>query len=208
MQKRIWFLVLTLTLLQLSRLFGLWLTAYMSGLGGVVDTLFQTAWMGLLTVLLLAAGGQEGRVPLLPRPFGKGDVALSAAVAAFFLLTALIRLPEGTPGLLFLIYGALITPIFEEMLFRGRVWGALEGYGERRAWLGSALLFGLWHLGYVPSILWRTALLGHPVPPLEAAAWKLLTGGAFGLLFGAARYRQGSIWRALLLHVAVNSLGS
>lgn len=112
------------------------------------------------------------------------------------------------PGLLSLACGALLTPLFEELLFRGWVWRALERYGEKAAYLGSAALFGLWHLGYVPSILWRTALLGHPAAPLEAAVWKVLAGTAFGLLFGGARYKSGRICPSLLLHMAVNTFGS
>ena len=112
------------------------------------------------------------------------------------------------PGLLSLACGALLTPLFEELLFRGWVWRGLERHGQRAAYLGSAALFGLWHLGYVPSILWRTALLGRPAAPLEAAAWKVLAGTVFGLLFGAARYKSGRICPSLLLHMAVNTFGS
>lgn len=119
-----------------------------------------------------------------------------------------LRLPEGGPGLLSLASGALLTPLFEELLFRGWVWRGLERHGQRAAYLGSAALFGLWHLGYVPSILWRTALLGRPAAPLEAAVWKVLAGTAFGLLFGAARYKSGRICPSLLLHMAVNTFGS
>ena len=56
--------------------------------------------------------------------------------------------------------------------------------------------------------LWRAALLGQPAPPLEAAAWKVLAGTVFGLLFGAARYKSGRICPSLLLHMAVNTFGS
>lgn len=113
-----------------------------------------------------------------------------------------------SPGRGSLASGALLTPLFEELLFRGWVWRALERYGEKAAYLGSAALFGLWHLGYVPSILWRTALLGRPAAPLEAAVWKVLAGTAFGLIFGAARYKSGRICPSLLLHMAVNTFWS
>ena len=35
------------------------------------------------------------------------------------------------PGLLSLACGALFTPLFEELLFRGWVWRGLEGHGLR-----------------------------------------------------------------------------
>ena len=46
-----------------------------------------------------------------------------------------------------MLLAACLVPI---QLFRGWVWRALEPYGPRRAWLGSSVLFGLWHLGYDP----------------------------------------------------------
>ena len=47
-----------------------------------------------------------------------------------------------------------------------------------------------------------------PAAPLEAAAWKVLAGTVFGLIFGAARYKSGRICPSLLLHMAVNTFGS
>ena len=133
-------------------------------------------------------------------------IALICNIIVLYLVPAAVL--SGGPGLLGLACGALLTPLFEELLFRGWVWRALERYGEKAAYLGSAALFGLWHLGYVPSILWRTALLGRPAAPLEAAVWKVLAGTVFGLIFGAARYKSGRICPSLLLHMAVNTFGS
>lgn len=43
------------------------------------------------------------------------------------------------------LYGAVLAPISEELLFRGYVLRALRPYGKRFAILGSAILFGLFH---------------------------------------------------------------
>ena len=209
MTKRLLGITAGLALLQGLRLGGLWLLVYGPGRGSLADSLYQAAYMGLASVLLLAAGRRTGvAFGLLPRPGHRRELLAGGAAEVFFLVTALLRLPEGGPGLLGLACGALLTPLFEELLFRGWVWRGLEGRGEKAAYLGSAALFGLWHLGYVPSILWRTALLGRPAAPLEAAVWKVLAGTVFGLLFGAARYKSGRICPSLLLHMAVNTFGS
>ena len=119
-----------------------------------------------------------------------------------------LRLPEGGPGLLSLACGALLTPLFEELLFRGWVWRGLEGRGDLASCLGSPPELGPCHPRHASSIMRRTALLGRPAAPLEAAVWKVLAGTAFGLLFGAARYKSGRICPSLLLHMAVNTFGS
>lgn len=43
------------------------------------------------------------------------------------------------------LYGAVLAPISEELLFRGYILRALRPYGKRFAILGSAILFGLFH---------------------------------------------------------------
>jgi membrane protease YdiL (CAAX protease family) len=75
----------------------------------------------------------------------------------------------------------LVGPI-EELLFRGLIYRALEEWrGTRWAIWGSALAFGLYHIGWM-------GLLGAL--------------GCFflGLLFGAIRWRAGGILGLILIH--------
>jgi len=78
-------------------------------------------------------------------------------------------------------YFGLVGPI-EELLFRGLIYRALDEWrGARWAIWGSALAFGLYHIG------WQ-GLLGA-------------LGCAFlGLLFGAIRWRAGGIVGLILMH--------
>ena len=116
-----------------------------------------------------------------------------------------------------LLYGALIAPVTEEILFRGLVQSAFRPYGKRFAILASAFLFGMFHgnlvqtpyalavglvLGYVAeeySLGWCVVLhmfnnlvLGYLLPELAG----MLPGNAGELL-------QGGI----LLAVSVAALG-
>ena len=207
--RRLMLLAACLVPIQLLRLGGLWVLVYGPGHGRLADLLFQLCFSLLGAALLLSAAAAARRdLSLLPTPFARRDKLLAGGTAVFFLLTVFLRCSAGPLALLSLACGALATPLFEEVLFRGWVWRALEPYGPRRAWLGSSVLFGLWHLGYVPSILWRTALLGHPADPAQAVFWKLLSGTVFGLVLGLARHKTGRCLVPFLLHVALNALGS
>ena len=49
------------------------------------------------------------------------------------------------------LYGALMAPVFEEVLFRGLILRTLEPYGKKFAILASAFLFGMFHGNIVQS---------------------------------------------------------
>ncbi|UYV16700.1 CPBP family intramembrane glutamic endopeptidase [Porphyrobacter sp. ULC335] len=90
------------------------------------------------------------------------------------------------PFLLALVGGAILTPLGEELLFRGIIANALNRYG---AWAGiaaSALIFGMAH--GTGAILWVA----------------IMAGLVSGLLFR----RTGSVWPSVLLHMAYNGLHS
>ena len=53
---------------------------------------------------------------------------------------------EGLMSPVGVLYIVLIGPIFEELIFRGAVFGALRRFGENYAILFSALLFGFYHM--------------------------------------------------------------
>lgn len=116
-----------------------------------------------------------------------------------------------------LLYGGLVAPVTEEILFRGLVQSTFRPYGKRFAILASAFLFGMFHgnlvqtpyalavglvLGYVAeeySLGWCVVLhmfnnlvLGYLLPELAG----MLPGSAGELL-------QGGI----LLAVSVGALG-
>ena len=84
-----------------------------------------------------------------------------------------------------LVLGGLVIPIAEEILFRGVLYTALRRYGVLVAALGSAAVFGLFHV----------------FPPLMLVAF--LVGVVSAVLFE----RSKSIWPSVTLHVTGNVLG-
>lgn len=83
---------------------------------------------------------------------------------------------ESTDSFSMFLYGCLLAPVAEELVFRGYVQKSLEPFGKKLAIFGSALFFGMYHgnlsqaifaffvgllLGYVASeysIAWAMAL--------------------------------------------------
>ncbi|WMJ22298.1 type II CAAX endopeptidase family protein [Paludicola sp. MB14-C6] len=83
------------------------------------------------------------------------------------------------------LYGAILAPIMEEVIFRGVMVNKLRKYGDVVAILGSALAFGLIH-GNISQILYAFTA---------------------GVIFAYITLRSGTIQYSILIHVLVNSLG-
>ena len=82
-----------------------------------------------------------------------------------------------------LVSAVLLAPMFEEIIFRGYVAGALRRlYGGLTAWIASALLFGLVHM--VPSVV--------------------LTATFSGLVLGFMYLRYRSLVLVIILHAMNN----
>jgi len=84
-----------------------------------------------------------------------------------------------------LLYGCVLAPFLEEMLFRGIILRAfLRQYGRWPAIIGSAALFGLFHLNI----------------------YQFMVGLIAGTLLGWLYERSRSLWPCILLHGAYNTL--
>lgn len=85
---------------------------------------------------------------------------------------------------LLLMAGALLTPLGEEVLFRGVVANALDRYGRWVGVIGSATIFAVAH---GPSVI-------------------LLDAFMVGILAGILLRRTGSLWPGVTLHASYNGL--
>jgi membrane protease YdiL (CAAX protease family) len=153
----------------------------------------------LILVPLFVVYAHFRKVPLsvFPEKFGKWYI-LSTIIAAALLLSAPINYIEGLLAILASVYGSIVTPVFEELIFRGYLWNRLEKSfsGRRTVYLLSALLFMLWHIGYMlPSLA-----SGNFV----AVAWKLAAGLCYGLVLGALRLKTKNCYSTMLLHGVLN----
>ena len=93
---------------------------------------------------------------------------------------------------------ALVTPLFEELLFRGHIY-AIQQHLHRNTFqivVVNASLFAVWHLGYIITPLWCGEWM---------ALSKLLVGFLYGLLLAYIRSRTQSTACCILTHGAMNS---
>jgi membrane protease YdiL (CAAX protease family) len=116
------------------------------------------------------------------------------------LLTAFLLIPLG-------------TVLFEEVAFRGVLWGLLRrGRGTVTATIVSSVLFGLWHV--LPSLglatdnqaIGNTVGKGTSGEAISVLGTVLFTGLA-GVVFCEVRRRSGSLLASAGLHWATNGLG-
>lgn len=140
---------------------------------------------------------------LAGRPAGTWWLSLLGVVAVLALVIT-SRSFGIMPFVLNLTFG-LAVPVFEELLFRGWVFGKLRSVsaGPRASWVAiatSAVLFGLWHLGYAPT------LLQHPAHPeiVSLLAFKVGYGTVLGLATGWLRERTGGTYAPFVLHAIAN----
>jgi len=175
---------------------------------------FYSAWDGILSLSMIlpalifygALKPSRGALGLGWSSVGRmermalslaGGLLLALLVSSFFLDRSLI---------LSNMTGVLLTPVLEELLFRGWTWNRL---GEMLPARGKSLacfilttgLFAIWQLGYTDVIAlqgWRAAA---GAPPLSFILLiKVLVGGAVGLAAGFARWRSGKVYWAIIIH--------
>ena len=146
-------------------------------------------------------------------------VAAGYAVAAWLPATRSAFLDEryGTGFRSALVTAAVVIPLgtvlFEEVAFRGVLWGLLRArHGAAWATAASSSLFGCWHV--LPSLRLTevnpavAGLVGTGPPGRAlAVAGAVLFTAAAGVLLCELRRRSGSLLAPLGLHWAVNGLG-
>lgn len=125
-------------------------------------------------------------------------------IVGLLLVTTPANYSGGIEATLLLIYSSIVTPIFEELIFRGGVWNQLSVIFKRAVpvYLWSSVLFGIWHLSYFDSLAIR---VGEGLP--EALIWKVITGLCYGLVLGLLRLRAKNCYSTMLLHGAMNIFG-
>ncbi|QBD76372.1 CPBP family intramembrane metalloprotease [Ktedonosporobacter rubrisoli] len=143
--------------------------------------------------------------------YGVAWLAGLAHVGAFHpsdSLAAFIALPGSTPFpvtllliLLYLTVVEVMTSAGEEIGWRGYMLTRLIAAGAPRPVLLSGLIWSLWHW---PLILFGPSIAG--LPQIVSAGVFLLTITALGTVSAYLRLATGSIWPAILLHAAWNSL--
>ncbi len=110
--------------------------------------------------------------------------------------------------LISIIYGIIVTPIFEELLFRGYIWGRINKFikNELIIYIIVTILFSLWHILYFDSYIMNSKLNGLTFT-YNIIMWKIIIGFIFGLVTGFVRYKIKNTYSSMLVHSFMNMFG-
>ncbi|MGM9777173.1 MAG: CPBP family intramembrane glutamic endopeptidase [Prevotella sp.] len=151
----------------------------------------------LTVVVLFISRAQKTCLSVWPGKLDATTIAL-LLLSVLMLVSTAVCFTKGTHELWLLFYGSLVTPLFEELLFRGHIYDIQQHIHRRtlHVVILNALLFSVWHLGYI-------------VNPLLYGEWmalsKLVVGLLYGLVLASIRYRTKSTLCCILAHGAINS---
>jgi membrane protease YdiL (CAAX protease family) len=134
---------------------------------------------------------------------GTGIVAFLIVSTPFFTedfsVTALVTL----------LYSAVATPLFEELLFRGLIWNRLTPHfhSEFRVYLATTVLFGIWHIGYLDGVMFNMLANGLQGNIPWIMFMKVVVGIVYGIIVGFVRYKTKSVYLGMLMHGLMNLFG-
>ncbi len=157
----------------------------------------------LICIVITIARIFDLKMSVFPRKFSSKYIACSA-----IFLIVLILNPSNFFGninaILLLIYSSIVTPMYEELVFRGIVWNQLAKLWaiEIIVYVINALLFGFWHLGYIGTVAFRIS-----DGLMTIMIWKVITGLLFGLVLGFVRLKTKNCYSTMLIHGLLNIFG-
>jgi len=171
---------------------------------GYTDSVASMFAMAVLTVLLIVfAKKQKVSLSVFPRIFNKFYIIGSCVTAALLVATPSNYI-DGFQAILLLFYGSIVTPIFEELVFRGYVWNRLNTLFKKEwaTYVITTVLFGVWHLGAIDSIAFRVE-----IGLANVMLMKVIVGLCYGVVLGAVRLKTKNSYSTILLHGVMNIFG-
>ncbi len=168
------------------------------------DSMISMICIIIISVLfIIYCRKKEISLSVFPKQFDKFYILITFVAIILFLVTPSNYNGDVEPKLL-LIYGSVVIPIFEELIFRGYVWNKLNEILKKElfTYVVTTILFGLWHLGYISSIAFRVN-----ISLVHIMFWKVVTGVSFGIVLGALRLKTKNCYSTMVLHGILNIFG-
>lgn len=110
---------------------------------------------------------------------------LIAVIKGSEVTNPLVNMLGGSNWIWSLIFAGILSPIIEEMMFRGVMLNKLRRYGDKVAIITTAILFGLFHANF-SQFFYAVAL---------------------GIVFAYVALKTGTIKYSIILHIVVNIMG-
>lgn len=202
--KTIGFMILVLLLLSLSLFVIKRIIFFFVARTDFSDYMASMVSMIILTSIILRLSRKaEINLSIFPDKFTVSYISVSIISVVLFIASP-SNYKGGIEPILLLVYSSIVTPIFEELIFRGYIWNELNQIftSEWKTYIITTILFALWHLGYISSIAFRVE-----DDLLNVMIWKVITGLCFGIVLGAVRLKTRNCYSTMLLHGVMNIFG-
>ena len=157
----------------------------------------------LTSIILRLSRKAEINLSIFPDKFTVSYIIVSIISVMLFIASP-SNYKGGIEPILLLVYSSIVTPIFEELIFRGYIWNELNQIftSEWKTYIVTTIFFALWHLGYISSIAFRVE-----DNLLNVMIWKVITGLCFGIVLGAVRLKTRNCYSTMILHGVMNLFG-
>ena len=202
--KTIGFMILVLLLLSLSLFVIKRIIFFFVARTDFSDYMASMVSMIILTSIILRLSRKaEINLSIFPDKFTVSYISVSIISVVLFIASP-SNYKGGIEPILLLVYSSIVTPIFEELIFRGYIWNELNQIftSEWKTYIVTTIFFALWHLGYISSIAFRVEY-----DLLNVMIWKVITGLCFGIVLGAVRLKTRNCYSTMLLHGVMNIFG-
>ena len=202
--KTIGFMILVLLLLSLSLFVIKRIIFFFVARTDFSDYMASMVSMIILTSIILRLSRKaEINLSIFPDKFTVSYISVSIISVVLFIASP-SNYKDGIEPILLLVYSSIVTPIFEELIFRGYIWNELNQIftSEWKTYIITTILFALWHLGYISSIAFRVE-----DDLLNVMIWKVITGLCFGIVLGAVRLKTKNCYSTMILHGVMNLFG-
>ena len=169
------------------------------GLQSIGKAVLMPLLVGTVAYGLAWATGLVGFSAITPSP---AELAMGPAAARLAALEPILRFwtSVALAATIFTVFGCLWAA-GEEIGWRGYMLTRLVAAGVPQPLFASGLIWATWHL---PLIL--TGVYASGPSPLSSAALFMVTVMGVALVIGVLRLRSGSVWPAIVLHAAWNSI--
>ena len=202
--KTIGFMILVLLLLSLSLFIIKRVIFFFVARTDFSDYMASMVSMIILTSIILRLSRKaEINLSIFPDKFTVSYISVSIISVVLFIASP-SNYKDGIEPILLLVYSSIVTPIFEELIFRGYIWNELNQIftSEWKTYIVTTIFFALWHLEYISSIAFRVEY-----DLLNVMIWKVITGLCFGIVLGAVRLKTRNCYSTMILHGVMNLFG-
>lgn len=203
-------IILLLIILQGGRIIGKQISFMFIPKNNLNEMLISMGIMIILTIYIIYKGKREN-ISLNIFSFMKTIeskiyyLLVTLALLLLIVTSPLLQREVSIYTLIPLVYGIIIIPIYEEVLFRSYIWGVLqkEQKSEFKVYLLTTVYFAVWQAGYIDTVIMRSGL-NHMVFITFIKCSLMLS---YGLFIGYFRYKIKNTYSSILIHSFINLFG-